>query len=94
MPEGKSSPNIIYGPGWDEHEHSHNEAFGFDTIKSEYLGSVAFCSSYHRKISSDKLSQVHSLTHKKETMDKSNATNKTCKDCHMSSGHSFNQQTE
>jgi hypothetical protein len=94
MPEGKSSPEIIYGPGWDEHEHSHMEEFGFDTIKSDYLGSIEFCTSCHRRISSDRLSEAHSLTHKKETMNKSNAAKKSCKDCHMSSGHSFNHQTK
>ena len=94
MPEGETLPKIIYGPGWDEHEHSHMEDYGFDTIKSEYLESIEFCTNCHRKISSDRLSRVHSLTHKKETMEKSKAAGSTCNDCHMSSGHSFNTQAE
>ena len=92
MAEGEISPNIIYGPGWDEHEHSHMENYGFDTIKSDYLGSIEFCTNCHRDIASESLSQVHSLTHKKETMERSKATNSTCKDCHMSSGHSFKHE--
>lgn len=93
MPESRTELSIIYGPGWDEHEHSHLEDYGFDTIKSEYLMSSDFCKSCHFIPISNKpevtilnVLDLHKNHDNKFNLDNGNDT---CHDCHMKSNHSF-----
>ena len=53
VPDDRAESNTIWGPGWDEHEHSHLEEYGFDTIKSDYLTSAQFCKSCHTSYNHD-----------------------------------------
>jgi hypothetical protein len=78
MLEGELQPKMIYGPGWDEHEHSHMEDFGFDTIKSDHLMSSEFCLSCHSGL------QPSHKNYKKHYTD----SKKTCHECHMNN-HQF-----
>jgi len=78
MPADKIKPKVIYGPGWDEHEHSHKDEYGFDTLKSDYFMSSAFCISCH---SGPKETHKNYATHYTDTK-------KTCLQCHMNN-HKF-----
>jgi hypothetical protein len=84
MPEGEVEPNIIYGPGWDEHELAHTRDHGFDTIGSSYLMSSDMCTRCHynrfdKSASIVKAMHKNSQSHYKEA----NSSNKTCQSCHM-----------
>jgi hypothetical protein len=78
MHKGDIKPNIIYGPGWDEHEHSHMEDYGFDTIKSDHIMSSEFCLSCH---SGPQPSHKNYNNHYTDS-------SKTCHECHMNN-HQF-----
>jgi hypothetical protein len=78
MPVDKIKPKVIYGPGWDEHEHSHKDEYGFDTLKSDYFMSSEFCLSCH---SGPLPSHKNYKTHYTDTK-------KTCHQCHMNN-HKF-----
>ena len=89
MPDNRAESNTVWGPGWDEHEHSHYEEYGFDTLKSDYLTSAQFCNSCHKGYEhqfpgSEKLiAQV--------TCVKNDAAAKNCQDCHIDIDHSFSR---
>ena len=90
MPEGKISPNIIYGAGWSEHNNNHMEEYGFDTLKSEYLLSESFCTSCHRNSYPDIPTAIYSSLHKKCSKQfTANDENRACHDCHMDINHNF-----
>ncbi len=89
MPDNRAESNTIWGPGWDEHEHSHFEEYGFDTLKSDYLTSAQFCKSCHKGYEhqfpgSEKfIAQVKCV--------KNDAAAKNCQDCHIDMDHSFSK---
>ena len=90
VPEGKTSPNIIYGPGWSEHDKYHMEEYGFDTLKSEYLLSESFCKSCHRDSYPDIPIAIYSALHNKCSRQfAANDENRACHDCHMDVEHNF-----
>jgi hypothetical protein len=89
LPEADVQPDVIYGPGWDEHEDSHMKDYGFDTLKSDYLLSSGLCKSCHGGcLSSTSLSNPA-----KGIECYSNKSNINCYDCHMKD-HSFSGTTE
>jgi hypothetical protein len=87
MPKGEAEPNMLYGPGWDEHEEAHLRDHGFDSIGSPYLMSSMMCKRCHTKLSFNvpsiiKEMHVDSIEHYVE----SDRSNKTCQSCHMMEG--------
>ncbi len=90
QPQKILTPGIIYGPGWDEHEHSHMEEFEFDTIKSDYLISSSFCIGCHTLLLPDFLPSEYSSMHKGLENHPDQGKDKTCHQCHTgTSGHTF-----
>jgi hypothetical protein len=87
MPQDRKDSNIIWGPGWDEHEKSHFDEYGFDTLKSDYLTSAQFCKNCHN-------SYDHQLTGSDKVVSQvkcveNNANKMNCQDCHIDIDHSF-----
>jgi hypothetical protein len=87
MPEGEIEPNILYGPGWDEHELAHTRDHGFDTIGSPYLMSSDMCTRCHHELNAGIPSIVKKM-HKNSQSHfmEANNVNKTCQSCHMMDG--------
>ena len=95
QPKNMLKPGIIYGPGWDEHEHSHMEEFEFDTLKSEYLISSSFCIDCHTPSLPDFLPSEYSSMHKGFENHPDQGKDKTCHHCHTgTSGHTFSGVNE
>jgi len=90
MPDNRSKTNTIWGPGWDEHEQSHTDQYGFETLKSEYLTSAQFCKSCHNGYAHQFTGpdKVGSPVKCVKTID----APKTCQDCHDATDHSFSIQ--
>jgi len=87
MPEGEVEPNMLYGPGWDEHELAHTRDHGLDTVGSPYLMSSDMCTRCHY----DWLAGVPSIVKKMHRNSKlhlmeADLNNKTCQSCHMMDG--------
>ena len=87
MPEGEAEPNVLYGPGWDEHELSHTRDHGFDTVGSAYLMSSKMCTGCH----SDWLAGVPSIVQRMHKNSQSHfleaeKNSMTCQSCHMMDG--------
>jgi len=87
MPEGEVEPNMLYGPGWDEHELTHLRDHGFTTVGSPYLMSSKMCTRCH----DDWLAGVPSIVKKmhknpQSHYSKAERSGKTCQSCHMMDG--------
>ena len=86
-PDNGAASNTIWGPGWDEHEQSHKEEYGFDTLKSAYITSASFCKSCHYGYDHQldrpeiAISQVKCVAN--------DVAAKNCQDCHIEIDHSF-----
>jgi len=87
VPEGEVEPNMLYGPGWDEHELAHLRDHGFATVGSPYLMSSKMCTRCHN----DWLAGVPSIVKKmhknpQSHYSKAERSGKTCQSCHMMDG--------
>ncbi len=90
----KIGGDIIYGPGWDAHEHSHKDEYGFDTLKSDYIVSSPFCLTCHNVCLS---SSDNACAPYHETLDnrhKAPYRDQTCQSCHMKSNHSLDTSSQ
>lgn len=87
MPEGEDEPNMLYGPGWDEHELAHTREHGFDTVGSPYLMSSKMCTRCHNDWLAGAPSIVKKMHKNSQTHYlKADKSGKTCQSCHMRDG--------
>jgi len=87
MPKGETEPNMLYGPGWDEHETAHLRDHGFDSIGSPYLISSMMCKRCHNKWPADTPAIIKEMhIDSNEHFVKADRSNKTCQSCHMMEG--------